>query len=194
MQKPTIRVEKVVAGRQRAGVHAAYIFAHTKQGVGESDFATKCIAVRANVGGQDNAVMPLESLETKELALDDIRWQARVDLAAAQRGPTAAVAIANGGWFGGGMHVAPTARIDDAQLEIIRFGDLARTDFVVSLPRLYRGTHYTHPKVRAAQGRELLAAPVDAGARAIEIEADGEIIGALPARFSVRPAALALLV
>ncbi len=29
--------------------------------------------------------MPLESLETKELALDDIRWQARVDLAAAHR-------------------------------------------------------------------------------------------------------------
>jgi ribulose-5-phosphate 4-epimerase/fuculose-1-phosphate aldolase len=29
--------------------------------------------------------MPLESLETKDLALDDIRWQARVDLAAAHR-------------------------------------------------------------------------------------------------------------
>jgi YegS/Rv2252/BmrU family lipid kinase len=119
--------------------------------------------------------------------------ESRIDDRDAERGPVAAMVIANGGWFGGGMHVAPTARIDDAQLEIIRFGDLARTDFVVSLPRLYRGTHYTHPKVRAAQGRELLAAPVDVGARAIEIEADGEIIGALPARFSVRPAALALL-
>ena len=37
----------------------------------------------------------------------------RLDLQAAQRGPTAAVAIANGGWFGGGMHVAPTARLRD---------------------------------------------------------------------------------
>jgi len=118
----------------------------------------------------------------------------RVDLAAAQRGPTAAVAIANGGWFGGGMHVAPTARLDDGQLEVVRFGDLARRDFVISLPRLYRGTHYTHPDVTHARGAAVEAAPLGtAGAREIEIEADGELVGALPARFSVLPAALSLL-
>lgn len=118
----------------------------------------------------------------------------RVDLSAAQRGPTAAVAIANGGWFGGGMHVAPTARLDDGQLEVVRFGDLARRDFVISLPRLYRGTHYTHPDVTHARGAVVEAAPLGpAGAREIEIEADGELVGALPARFSVLPAALSLL-
>jgi diacylglycerol kinase (ATP) len=118
----------------------------------------------------------------------------RVDLAAAQRGPTAAVAIANGGWFGGGMHVAPTARLDDGLLEVVRFGDLARRDFVISLPRLYRGTHYTHPQVTHSRGAEVQAASLGAaGAREIEIEADGELVGALPARFGVFPAALSLL-
>ena len=130
----------------------------------------------------------------------------RVDLQAAQRGPTAAVAIANGGWFGGGMHVAPTARLDDGLLEVVRFGDLARRDFVISLPRLYRGTHYTHPQVTHARGEVVEASPgggapdrgpdlaVDrAPGRAIEIEADGELVGALPARFAVLPAALSLL-
>ena len=117
----------------------------------------------------------------------------RVDLAAAQRGPTAAVAIANGGWFGGGMHVAPTARLDDGLLEVVRFGNLARRDFVISLPRLYRGTHYTHPDVTHARGAAVEAAPLHGtGARRIEIEADGELVGALPARFSVLPAALTL--
>lgn len=117
----------------------------------------------------------------------------RVDLQAAQRGPTAAVAIANGGWFGGGMHVAPTARLDDGLLEVIRFGDLDRRDFVISLPRLYRGTHYTHPHVTHSRGAVIEALPLGRAAlRPIEIEADGELIGALPARFGLSPAVLTL--
>ncbi len=133
------------------------------------------------------------------LSYAPVETELRVDLAAAQRGPTAAVAIANGGWFGGGMHVAPTALLDDGLLEVVRFGNLARRDFVLSLPSLYRGTHYSHPHVTHSRGAEIVAtpiagpnAPVAAGG-AIEIEADGELIGALPARFSVLPAALALL-
>ncbi len=122
-----------------------------------------------------------------------VETELRVDLQAAQRGPTAAVAIANGGWFGGGMHVAPSARVDDGLFEVVRFGDLARRDFVISLPRLYRGTHYTHPHVRHSQGAEILAAPGVGVTQPIEIEADGEIVGALPARFSLLPAALSLL-
>ena len=122
-----------------------------------------------------------------------VETELRVDLQAAQRGPTAAVALANGGWFGGGMHVAPSARIDDGLLDVVRFGDLARRDFVISLPRLYRGTHYTHPQVRHSQGAEVLAAPGVGVTQPIEIEADGEIVGALPARFRVFPAALSLL-
>ena len=85
-------------------------------------------------------------------------------------------------------------------------GDLARRDFVISLPRLYRGTHYTHPQVTHARGEVVEAspgggspdrgpdlAPDRARGRAIEIEADGELVGALPARFAVLPAALSLL-
>ena len=119
----------------------------------------------------------------------------RVDEQEPVDGPVAAAAIANGAWFGGGMHVAPTARLDDGRFEVVRFGDIARSDFVVSLPLLYKGTHYAHPKVTVAQGATVMAAPSGgAGARAVEIEADGEIVGALPARFRIRPAALTLLV
>jgi diacylglycerol kinase (ATP) len=104
------------------------------------------------------------------------------------------MAIANGAWFGGGMHVAPTARIDDGRFEVVRFGDIARSDFVISLPLVYKGTHYAHPKVTVSQGTVVFAAPAGgAGARAVEIEADGEIVGRLPARFTVRPAAVTLL-
>ena len=120
--------------------------------------------------------------------------EARVDEHAPESGPVAAMAIANGAWFGGGMHVAPTARIDDGRFEVVRFGDIARSDFVVSLPLLYKGTHYAHPKVTVSQGAGVFAAPAGGpAARAVEIEADGEIVGRLPARFTVRPAALTLL-
>ena len=99
-----------------------------------------------------------------------------------------------GGWFGGGMHVAPTARLDDGLLEVVRFGNLARRDFVISLPRLYRGTHYTHPQVTHSRGAAVEAESLGApGSREIEIEADGELVGALPARLGVLPAALSLL-
>ncbi|NBW32049.1 MAG: diacylglycerol kinase family lipid kinase [bacterium] len=121
--------------------------------------------------------------------------EARVDTHAPERGPVAAMAIANGAWFGGGMHVAPTARIDDGRFEVVRFGDIARSDFVVSLPLVYKGTHYAHPKVTVSQGSDVFAAPAGGeGARAVEIEADGEIVGQLPARFSIRRGAIALLV
>jgi diacylglycerol kinase (ATP) len=95
------------------------------------------------------------------------------------------------------MHVAPTARLDDGLLEVVRFGDLARRDFVISLPRLYRGTHYTHPHVTHSRGAVVEARMIarnEGGADLpIEIEADGELIGALPTRFSLLPAALSLL-
>mgnify|MGYP003351341124 CR=1 FL=1 len=63
------------------------------------------------------------------------------------------------GWFGGGMHVAPDANLADGALSVVRFGDLARSDFVLSLPKLYRGTHYAHPKVTHARGRVIEATP-----------------------------------
>jgi diacylglycerol kinase family enzyme len=64
---------------------------------------------------------------------------------------------------------------------------------VLSLPKLYRGTHYSHPQVTHTVGSLVSATSIgDANARPIEIEADGEIAGALPATFGVLPGALAL--
>jgi len=65
----------------------------------------------------------------------------------------------------------------------------------VSLPLLYKGTHYEHPKVTVSQGADVFAAPAGGpSARLIEIEADGEIVGELPARFTIRSAALTVMV
>jgi diacylglycerol kinase family enzyme len=48
--------------------------------------------------------------------------------------------------------------------------------------------------VTVSQGADVFAAPAGGpDARAVEIEADGELVGALPARFTVLPAAVTLL-
>ncbi|HEU5287107.1 MAG TPA: diacylglycerol kinase family protein, partial [Candidatus Limnocylindria bacterium] len=49
------------------------------------------------------------------------------------------VVAANGTHFGSGMHVAPDAKIDDGQFEIIVGGDLGRWASLVALGKLYRG-------------------------------------------------------
>ena len=71
-------------------------------------------------------------------------------------GPAVSVAVCNGPRFGGGMKMAPQAELDDGVFDIVIIADIGTLDLMVSLPRLYRGTHLTHRKVRSLQGTEIL--------------------------------------
>jgi YegS/Rv2252/BmrU family lipid kinase len=98
------------------------------------------------------------------------------------------VVVCNGQYFGGGMWVGPKAAADDGVFDVIILGDLTRPELVVNIPRIYRGTHLTHPKVASLQGREI---KIEAQQRMF-MQAEGELIGETPASFSVLPAALQL--
>jgi diacylglycerol kinase (ATP) len=98
--------------------------------------------------------------------------------------------VANGQYFGGGMHIAPDARTDDGLLDAIVFGDVGRLDLALNMHRLYRGTILRHPKASHRLARSVLVAP----ARALPIEIDGEQPGVTPVSFEVLPAALRLRV
>ena len=98
--------------------------------------------------------------------------------------------VANGRYFGGGMHIAPGARTDDGLLDAIVFGDVGRLDLALNLHRLYRGTILRHPKASHRLARSVLVEP----AQALPIEIDGEQPGVTPVRFEVLPAALRLRV
>ena len=56
------------------------------------------------------------------------------------------VICANGRSFGGGMKICPQAEPDDGLLDVLVFGDIGKLDFVLNLPRLYRGTHLGTPR------------------------------------------------
>jgi diacylglycerol kinase (ATP) len=96
------------------------------------------------------------------------------------------VVVANGQYHGGAMWLAPGARPDDGLFDVLLIGDVTKLDFITTAPKIYRGTHLSHPKVELVRSR---VAVVDAPER-LPIELDGEQVGTTPARFEVVPAAL----
>ncbi len=96
--------------------------------------------------------------------------------------------FAIGRYCGNGMNVAPRAEADDGLFDITLVQALSRWEVLMSLRKLFDGTLLEHPKVIAL--REA-AARVDAGP--LPVEADGELIGHAPVRFSILPRALRVL-
>jgi len=100
------------------------------------------------------------------------------------------VAVANGGYCGGGMHIAPQAKLDDSLLDVVVVGDMGKFELLKELPTVYKGTHINHPKVRMKRVSRIT---VESPERML-VYADGELLGESPASFSVVPAALNLVV
>ena len=100
------------------------------------------------------------------------------------------VAACNSGCYGGGMHLAPDAELDDGLLDVVLIAEIAKRSFLATLPKAFNGTHVLHPAVRVLRGREL---QVDAD-RPFDVYADGDPIGATPATIRVVPRALRVLV
>jgi YegS/Rv2252/BmrU family lipid kinase len=97
--------------------------------------------------------------------------------------------VANARFFGGGMKIAPRAKLSDGLLDIINIGDINTARIILNAYSLYTGSHVDLREVRSAQAKKVEAAPVDT-TREIHIEIDGELPGKLPAVFEIVPAAL----
>lgn len=100
------------------------------------------------------------------------------------------VIVCNGQYFGGGMWVGPRAAADDGLFDIVILKDLNKLEFLVNVPRVYKGTHLSHPKVQSFQAQEI---HVEAKQRMF-IQAEGELVGEAPATFRILPGALHLRV
>jgi diacylglycerol kinase (ATP) len=115
---------------------------------------------------------------TFDLDLDGEAW----------RGPAVLVAIGNTRSYGGGMRMCPAADPADGLLDVTIVGPLSRATLVRVKPRLYDGTHVTHPLVQTRRARRItLSAP---GATSF---ADGEPLADLPVTVDIVPGALRVL-
>ncbi len=98
------------------------------------------------------------------------------------------IAIANGRFFGGGMMIAPEARLDDGQLEVVVLGDIGVGFFVRHSSKVYAGTHTSLPEVRVLRGAHVVVTPVSSGESLVEC--DGESAGKVPVDVDVLPRCL----
>lgn len=98
-------------------------------------------------------------------------------------------AVANARFFGGGMKIAPEAKLDDGLFDVVAVGDLGALAIFKHSYRLYLGTHLGLRDVRHALARRVSARPADSGA-GVSLEVDGELVGRLPAEFEILPRAL----
>ncbi len=107
------------------------------------------------------------------------------------------VVVANSGYYGKGMHIAPAADLRDGLLEVVVLpvgSRWARWGMVRRLPRVYDGSHVELPEVVVLRGAEVR---VEAGGPAGGCPVaygDGELLGPLPRTARVDPGALRVLV
>jgi YegS/Rv2252/BmrU family lipid kinase len=100
------------------------------------------------------------------------------------------VAVANGGYLGGGMHIAPEADLCDSLLDLAIVGDMGKFELLKALPTVYKGTHVNHPKFKMKKATHITIESPEP----VLVYADGELLGECPASFWIMPAALSLVV
>jgi YegS/Rv2252/BmrU family lipid kinase len=56
-----------------------------------------------------------------------------------------AVMIQNTPYTGGGLLMAPGARVDDGLLDVVVVDDIGKKDLMINFPKVYSGRHFEHP-------------------------------------------------
>lgn len=99
------------------------------------------------------------------------------------------VSLHNGRFFGGGMKMAPEAKLTDGLLDLVVVKKISLARLVSESPLLYLGAHLGLPEVEHGRVSVVEARPVNPDSE-ILVEIDGEAEYRLPARFEIRRAAL----
>lgn len=97
--------------------------------------------------------------------------------------------VANARYYGGGMKIAPDAKLEDGFFDVITIGDASSFRILANAPRLYLGAHLNMNEVTHALAKQVVARPVKKD-ELVRVELDGEVVGRLPATFEVMPRAL----
>jgi len=97
--------------------------------------------------------------------------------------------VCNARFFGGGMKIAPNAKINDGYFNVVNIGDINTARILLNGYKLYNGSHLELPEVKSTLAKKIEVAPADENA-IINIETDGELPGKLPATFEILPKAL----
>jgi YegS/Rv2252/BmrU family lipid kinase len=122
------------------------------------------------------------------LGLDFDTVRVKFDDEAARPLNTINFCVCNSRFFGGGMKIAPDARINDGFFDVVNIGDIKTAKILLRGYTLYRGSHLSLEEVKSTLARKVEVSPMNS--EEIHIEVDGELPGKLPATFEILPKAL----
>jgi len=98
------------------------------------------------------------------------------------------VALGNARSYGAGMKVCPDASLDDGLLDVTIIGPLSKPEFLRTFPRVFKGTHVSHPAVTCRKAKVVsLSSP------GVTAYADGEFLADLPITCETVPGAVQVL-
>jgi len=100
-----------------------------------------------------------------------LRLRMSVDDAPPEAIETTMTAVMNGRCFGSSFWVCPEACVDDGLLDLMCAEALSRIAILGLVPRIMRGSHTTHPRVRMLHGKHV----VFESDTPMVVEADGEL-------------------
>lgn len=101
-------------------------------------------------------------------------------------GPCMDVVVANGAYDGGGMHVAPRARLDSGCVEVLFVEGVSCFKAIRNIPCLYTGTLEKRPEVKVWSAKRLRIEATEP----VYVNLDGECVGMLPIEMEVLPSML----
>jgi len=99
-------------------------------------------------------------------------------------------AVGNGRYIGGGLELFPKAAMDDGLFQVVLVGDVTKLQFIMSFPRIFSGSHLSHPRVSSFAARRV----VIKSDYPLAVQVDGEIVFHPPLKIELVPKALPVLV
>jgi diacylglycerol kinase (ATP) len=141
----------------------------------------------------DNRRIPAKLLYRVAPVLALARWKPARFTIATDRGSRTGdghmVVIANSGRYGHGLHIVPSAVLDDAQLDVMLVGAVAKYKVAAFMNETKKGTHALRPEVQTESATQVTLS----ADRPVPVCADGDEIGMLPVTVTLHAAALMLL-
>lgn len=123
---------------------------------------------------------PLRFLVHSALAILRYRpydFEVLVDGMLVHQGRLALVAIANGAWFGGGMHITPEADIADGRFEVAVMREEKVLGLLNLLGRLHKAGHVGHPLLSFHKASRVEVRPRDPSRFPVDVDGETPIRG-----------------
>lgn len=106
------------------------------------------------------------------------------------QGKLLTLAVCNGPYFGFGLGIAPTAKVQDGFLNITRIGNVSMLDYFRNLGNLKKSKLINHPEVEYKTMKNITVFHED---KPCPIEVDGEFMGYTPVNIQILPQAIRFL-